>query len=196
MNRVAVLSAHPDDAETNAGGTIARLVAEGSQVKVYVSTVPSDWTERSRQSIDAVFSLGADVYFFHFDPYGFTADFATVQIVEQAIGEFDPDHIISHRVNDSHQDHRTCGLIARSLVRRNRIGLWEMDHSIPGGLIGAEAPTYFVDISDYQRQKMQAVGIHTIQDGWHDTVIARDRYYGGMVGVDYAEGFTVVKGMH
>lgn len=188
---VGVLAAHPGDAETNVGGLIARFASEGHLVRVFVATVIGDVTLRSKRAIDSAYHLGADIEFLNFDSYGMAADLSHVQLAEDAIMNWGPHLLVSHRLVDSHQDHRACGHIARSVARFNQIELWDMDHSVPGGMVGAVSPTSFVNVSDFQTLKTEALSMHGASREVMSTVDFRGRYYGGMIGVEYAEGFTV-----
>jgi LmbE family N-acetylglucosaminyl deacetylase len=121
--RVLVVSAHPDDAEIAAGGTIARLVAERPDVDVtwlvLAAADPARAVE-ARGSAErllagaarATIDLGTlrDGYLPYLGP-------ATKEAIAAHAG-FDPDLILSPRQDDAHQDHRHVAELVPQVFRR------------------------------------------------------------------------------
>jgi N-acetylglucosamine malate deacetylase 1 len=214
-SRVMVIVAHADDCEPQVGGTIARFIHKGSRVTHLIAVVPSlarDGTpieghkgQRTLEAIDAARVLGVHhTVFLAFDEYALAHTSPTVQTFDKYVLDFDPELIITHGEADTQQDHVTVSKIAHTLARKNRIAVWEMGHSFPGGLkTDRPQPNLFVDITAYQQQKMNAVWKYHSQterygSNWTGGIIARDRYYGSMLGlegenVQYAEAFVVAK---
>ena len=112
FRRVLVLSAHPDDAEIGAGGTIARLRRSGSAVTVFrlSECVESLGVDASRALlVESVVAAGM------LDVLGVQADFPVrrFSFKRQAILDsliamrdtFAPDLVLVHANGDTHQDH-------------------------------------------------------------------------------------------
>lgn len=214
-SRVMVIVAHPDDCEPQVGGTIARFIHKGAVVHHLIAVVPSltkdgdpidgHKGERTLEAIEAAKVLGVHhTVFLAFDEYALAHTAPTVQTFDKYVLAFDPQLIITHGEVDTQQDHVTVSQIAHTLARKNRIAVWEMSHSFPGGMKpNRPQPNLFVDISAYRQQKMNAVWKYQSQiirygANWTGGIVARDRYYGSMLGlegenVQYAEAFVVAK---
>lgn len=214
-SRVMVIVAHPDDCEPQVGGTIARFIHKGATVHHLIAVVPSlskDGTpieghkgERTVEAINAAKVLGVHhTAFLAFDEYALAHTSPIVQLFDAYAQDFAPELIITHGEVDTQQDHVTVSHIAHTLARKNRIAVWEMSHSFPGGLKSSRSqPNMFVDITAYQQQKMRSVAQYHSQierygASWMGGIVARDRYYGSMLGLEgedvlYAEAFVVAK---
>jgi LmbE family N-acetylglucosaminyl deacetylase len=120
--RILVVSAHADDAEIGAGGTIARLVAERPAAEVTWVVLAAPVRERADEARSSASALLGDTarridvgdlrdgYL----PYlGGAAKEALA--VHQA---WEPDLVIGHRHDDAHQDHRLVAELIPQLFRR------------------------------------------------------------------------------
>lgn len=202
---VLCIIAHPDDLEPQAGGTIARLSETKDVVVVYLCAPQPNGSgvdlNREQEAILAGAQLRlTHVEFLRWPAEEVRADFDHISAVDEFCRMVAPTLVIGHGVEDSQQHHREAALIARTLVRRNRIDLWEMDHSMPAGLVDTKPrPNLFVDVTGVYARKMRAVEAYRSLEAKHpgirDGIIARDRYYGFMLNQDgdtavqYAEGF-------
>jgi LmbE family N-acetylglucosaminyl deacetylase len=128
--RVLVVSAHPDDAEIGAGGTIARLVAERPDAEVtwMVLAAPDPVrADEARASAERLLDgvvhrviVGSlrDGYL----PYlGAVAKDALM--AAQAV---DPDLVLGPRRDDAHQDHRLVAELLPQVFRRATILEYEV----------------------------------------------------------------------
>jgi LmbE family N-acetylglucosaminyl deacetylase len=140
--RVLALGAHPDDIEIGCGGTILRLVAEHPGLAV-------DWVvlsghgERATEAADgaAAFLDGAAearvrVERFRDGFFPYTGG-AVKELFERLKDEVDPDLILTHRLEDRHQDHRlvaelTWNTFRDHLVLEYEIPKYEGDLGHPG----------------------------------------------------------------
>lgn len=204
---VTALVAHPDD-ELMCAGTLARFVGEGHRVRLVVGFF-SDYgpagekqglvEERTAELELSAKVLGVDlVAVLEPDEASFVWSQPWVQRFERIVVEYPPDLLISHRVADPNSSHGHLGRVARTLARKNRMDLWELDQALPGGLEpDAPAPNHLVNISEFVDQKEEAVGAYRSQlaryPGMGGAIEARDRMYGWMMGVRAAEAFRVVK---
>lgn len=117
FERILVLSPHTDDAEMAAGGTIARLVAEGKDLR-YVAlssceaSVPEGFAPDALkvECMQAVAVLGippAGVILLDYPVRNFSS--LRQEILEDLVAlnrDFGPDLILVPSSNDLHQDHR------------------------------------------------------------------------------------------
>lgn len=117
--RVLVLGAHPDDAEINAGGLLARHAAAGATIRIVSVTdgrsghheiPPDDLVRIRREEARAAGQLiGADSVTWDFPDGGLVADLALRAAMIREIRSFRPDLVLTHRVYDYHPDHRAVG---------------------------------------------------------------------------------------
>ncbi|SDP33440.1 N-acetylglucosaminyl deacetylase, LmbE family [Actinopolyspora xinjiangensis] len=107
--RMLVVGAHPDDAEIGAGGTIHRRVRAGWEVTVLTMShgaVGGDPDERVREAHAAINSLGATLLLEDLPDGAILDDVETVRRIERAVRRVQPDVVLVHSENDTHQDHR------------------------------------------------------------------------------------------
>ena len=110
--------------------------------------------------------------------------------------ELQPDLIFTHHPGDSHQAHQNVAKLTFAACRRNAVSLLLYERAFPGGITDSVFhPQWFEDISSTIEKKRQAVLQHKSQkvNEWVDSVVARARFWGQLIGVQYAEVFEVVK---
>jgi LmbE family N-acetylglucosaminyl deacetylase len=128
--RVLAVGAHPDDIEIGCGGTILRLVAEHPGLAVHW-LVLSGAGGRAEEAADsaAAFTEGAaetrvaverfrDGFFPYEGP-------AVKERFERLKDEVEPDLILTHRLEDRHQDHRLVAELTWNTFRGHLI--WEFE---------------------------------------------------------------------
>jgi LmbE family N-acetylglucosaminyl deacetylase len=128
--RVLAVGAHPDDIEIGCGGTILRLVAEHPGLAVHW-LVLSGAGGRAEEAADsaAAFTEGAGETRVALE--GFRDGFfpyeggAVKERFERLKDEVDPDLILTHRLEDRHQDHRLVAELTWNTFRGQLI--WEFE---------------------------------------------------------------------
>lgn len=190
---ILIVGAHPDDCELMAGGLIHRAVSDG--VDVY-SAVMSDGTENGRmitrqQEVERASKiLGIKKVFFCGLKDGMILhNIDTVKIIDNFIKDIQPGIIITHSMDDTHQDHKNvCNITLSSVRRRQNIVL-----------MGETPTSYFndnlvyFDITNTMEMKMKALRVYLsqIRDGpiRLKNVRTLARYRGQKIGTKYAEAF-------
>jgi LmbE family N-acetylglucosaminyl deacetylase len=203
---VLVVTPHPDDAESGAGGLIARWTRQGRSVVLVVCTDGSRGTsnrsvdpkdlaatrEREQRASAEVLGL-AEVVFLRLPDQGLEdSDLLREKIVRQ-IRLHQPETVLTidpTRPYIRHRDHIMCGRVTLDAVfPYARDHLAYPRHILDEGLEthkvrevylwGAEAPDTFVDVTDTFETKLAALACHQSQvgDGWEIREIrARSRY--------------------
>jgi LmbE family N-acetylglucosaminyl deacetylase len=192
IQRVLVVTAHPDDAEFGAGGTVARLVREGLQVSYCVVTNGDKGSSdrsmtperlariRQEEQRNAARVLGVEtVDFLGFPDCEVEDTRESRRAVTAAIRRHRPDRLIiqnPHRTRNlgaSHRDHRTVAGIALDCVyplARDHLAFPELleqglePHRVREVyLMWWESPELVVDISETMDLKIKALACHASQ---------------------------------
>jgi LmbE family N-acetylglucosaminyl deacetylase len=134
--RIMVVFSHPDDAEIYAGGTIARLTAEGKRVRVVKMTsgekgsrqekyteeeLKSTRQSEDKKSMEILGILPEDNIYLGLGDGRVDNSIETIEKIVRQIREFKPDLIMTHNPEDvvirfdagvnwvNHRDHRNTG---------------------------------------------------------------------------------------
>ncbi|MCI0549153.1 MAG: PIG-L family deacetylase [Candidatus Rokubacteria bacterium] len=192
IQRVMVVTAHPDDSEYGAGGTVAKLTREGKAV-VYVILTNGDKGSgdrsmtperlvpiRAEEQRNAARVLGVDTVDLLGFPDGELEDTRETRMaVAAAIRRHRPDLIICQNPNRtkhpyvSHRDHRVAGGITLDCVyplARDHMAFPELlaqglePHRVKEVHVMAwDDPDLVVDITDTMDLKLKALACHASQ---------------------------------
>ncbi|MDQ7065712.1 MAG: PIG-L family deacetylase [candidate division KSB1 bacterium] len=214
---ILAISAHPDDIEIAMGGTVARLTAEGHRFLIIdlCDGEPTRHGEpgvRKEQALRAAEALGADRVILDFQDR-FIVDSIEARLqVARLIREHRPRWIFSTTECGVHPDHKAIRDITDAAVFYARLPKWE---DIPGGqaLDGTKPweidrlffyycrmePSwdrfdFAMNVSEHYEKKREAIAAYASvfsgkQAAFLQRVESADRYYGSMVGVEFAEIF-------
>ena len=204
--KILVFSPHADDVEIAMGGTIAKL-SKHNDITLVTCILPTEDRagNHDQQMIDnrgieqakSAGILGAQLHLVDIDAYNFTYNREYVKLFDQLIVSHEPDVVFSCWEHDTHQDHQTLAKILYSALRKNNISYYMYESTNLGGGVGSNqfAPQVFIDISGKPLQKkIEALKQYKTYIGnVTDSIIARSKYRGGIIGVDHAESFQVIK---
>jgi LmbE family N-acetylglucosaminyl deacetylase len=211
IQRVLVVTAHPDDSEFGAGGTIAKLVREGKQVSYCIATNGNKGSGdrtmtpgrlaviRADEQRAAAQVLGVEtVDFLGFPDCEVEDTYETRRAVTAAIRRHRPDRLSNQNptrtknLGASHRDHRTVAGIALDCVyplARDHMAFPELlaqglePHKVREVyLMWWENPEAVVDISDTIDLKIKALACHASQFKDFAGVEARVRARGAELG--------------
>lgn len=197
-NVIIAIGAHPDDIELGCGGTLYKAVQKETEVVAIFMTrgeKSGDGAVRTKESTDALRVLGVDdVHFHDFPDTEIPDSFEIIDLLEKYFVKYNPDLVLTHSVNDSHQDHRQVGWLTMSAFRNApKILAYETPRVRPS----AFAPTYFVDITGAIDKKWEALKCHASQKEKrylaYESTVNLASFRGNQVGVKEAEAFEVVK---
>lgn len=203
--RALIVSAHPDDPEFGAGGTLAKWTAAGSTVAIVIVTdgskgssdrsMTSDRLVPLRQAEEraAAARLGVqDVTFLGFPDGATMPDLALRHAITREIRRFRPDLIITHDPATlywdqyiNHPDHRAVGQAALDAIfptARDHLNAPEHlaeglePHIVPVVyLTGSQAPDTWEDITPTLETKLAALREHKSQFTDLDAMAGRVR---------------------
>lgn len=157
MYDAIVISAHPDDADVQMGGTIAHLTNDGLQVLLIdmCDGEPSDFAQtgvRVEQARRAAAHLGADRLFLNKQDR-FIADTPDLRLeLAQLIRLHRPRLVFATTDASIHPDHAVVGGVVSAAAFYARLDHWER---VPGGTILAESEPWAIDRLFFPHCKME-----------------------------------------
>lgn len=197
-SRALIITAHPDDAEFIAGGTIAKMCDLGWDVTIAVATSGDKGTRdanlrpqelaamREAEQRAAGDVLGLHRCIFLGYPDGFLVEGPELRgHVVKLIRTLKPDVVVTwdgFRAGFNHTDHRVVGRVVRdalypaahdphyyAAMTRAGIGPWRSAELL---LAASDDADYHVDISAYLERKVDAILCHTSQiEGNRDAML-------------------------
>lgn len=202
--RICCLTAHPDDLEIGASGTLMKYQEQGAVVDSVVLVNPRVDTRPNRTQevvLDEIkqsyhltrfnLSIHNTAEFYNGRP-NLTCDTNTITEVGELITDKNYDLVILPNPTDWHQDHRTTYEIGMSIFARCAKELWTMD-TWPYCL-RSQHGNVKVDISDQWIAKERVIQCYSsyILDTDVQQIRRINQYWGVQAGVDYAESFNLV----
>jgi len=203
IERALVVTAHPDDSEFGAGGTVAKLVKDGCEVTYVIVTNGNKGSSdrsitperlaaiRADEQRNAARTLGVARVEFLGYPDGEVEDTRDVRRdVAREIRKWRPDLLIcqnpnrTYNLGASHRDHRTVGGVALDCVyplARDHMAFPELlpefePHKVRQVYVMQwQSPHLVIDISDVIDLKLRALACHASQFGDFSKVEARVR---------------------
>ena len=213
-----IIAAHPDDAEVQMGGTIAKLTAAGQRTLIVdlCDGEPADYATsgtRRKQALAAADILRADRIFLDGQDRFIVDDIPTRLAIARLIRRHQPKMVFGTTGACIHPDHMAVTPLVTSAVFYARLKNWE---HVPGGESLADTSpweiqrlffphckmepawgdfAFAVDVSETYALKKKALNeyssIFTVQEG--DQLLelyeAEDAHMGRLFGVAYAEVF-------
>jgi LmbE family N-acetylglucosaminyl deacetylase len=194
---ILAVGCHPDDIELGCGGTVRAASNLGKKVvAVFMSKgeQSGDPKVRPNESIEALSLLGVkEVHFGDFPDSEIPCSKQAIDFLEAFYVENKPETILTHTVNDIHQDHRQIGWASISAFRNApRLLAYETPRVTP-----AFSPTYFVDITNCVNDKWNALKCHISQKTkryiTYESMVNLASFRGSQVSLAAAEAFEVVR---
>ena len=196
-NVVLAIGAHPDDIELGCGGTIRAVAAAGNKViaifltKGEISGAPEVRTLESKEAL-AVLGV-SEVHFGDYPDAEIPNSSKVIDFLESFALKYKPETVLTHTVNDVHQDHRLVGWLSLSAFRNiPHLLAYETPRAT-----GAFNPAYFVDISKHVKFKWDALKCHISQKQKrylaYESMINLSTFRGSQVNLSAAEAFEVVR---
>ena len=204
FRRLLVLSPHTDDGEIAAGGTIARLVSEGTECK-YIAfshceeSVPEGYPEdilvTEGYKATAVLGIEAGNVSIGDYPVRRLSDYRQ-DILEELIrvkNGFDPDLILAPSLFDIHQDHKTIAEEAtRAFKNRTLLG-----YDMPWNCVRFETTMLLKITREQLEKKLAAINMYESQlsKGYikEEYIRSLASIRGSEIQEEFAEAFQVIR---
>ena len=196
--RVLAFGAHPDDLEVGAGGLLARLSAEGAEVMMAVVSIPADVERRRREANAGAEVIDADLRILFEEKPLRVEDIPMYELVrrmDQVVGDWRPDLVITHSAFDLHWDHGLVNRATVSALRRTPCDLLAFLSSPEMNAQSRAIGQCFADITTSIDQKLDAIRAHESQVPKLDLESSRDlaRAMGRISGYQYAEAYEALR---
>ena len=219
MQKVIVISAHPDDETLGVGGTLFRHKAIGDETNWLIVTnvcEENGFTKKRVLTRQKEISIVSKLYSFK---KVVKLDYPTMKLdgshlnelinkISKLFEEIKPEVIYVLNRSDAHSDHRIVfeAIMSSSKSFRHsyikKILMYECISETEFAPILPEnvfMPNYFVDITVYFKKKIEAMKIFKSELGTHPfprsikNIEALASYRGAIAGVKYAEAFQLLK---
>ncbi|WP_419393735.1 bacillithiol biosynthesis deacetylase BshB1 [Cytobacillus praedii] len=218
---ILAFGAHADDVEIGMGGSIAKYADNGKNIGICDLTkaeLSSNGTVAIRQmeAKEAAEILGVvtretldlpDRGLFYNQEY--------IRKVVHVIRKYRPAIVFAPYYKDRHPDHGGCARLVEEAVFSAGIKNYDSEEGLPPHKVqnlffyminGFHEPDFVIDVSSYLEKKIASLQAYKSQftktdqsfntplvNGYVDMIQARERLFGGQVGITYAEGFKQKK---
>lgn len=209
-NKILILSPHTDDAELGAGGTISKLIKEGSKILwVVFSTAEDSIPDNMDKNIltsefsNVYKSIGLNyenVMIHHFKVRNLS--YHRQEVLEELYKlrkNYNPDLVIGPSINDLHQDHKT---VAEEMIRAFKSSSSIISYELPWNHLTFNTQMFIKLEEEHIGKKIEMLNHYKSQ-------ISLGRYYfssdfirglaytrGAQINYKYAEAFEVIRWIH
>ncbi|MEC7276619.1 MAG: PIG-L family deacetylase [Bdellovibrionota bacterium] len=211
--KVLVVAAHSDDEMLGCGGTILKHVSQGDDVKIIFLTDgvgarkgdDSEKEKRESSTEKVMQKIGVEDYVcldFPDNKLDSVALLEIVQGIEKKTKGYSPEVIYTHFYGDLNIDHQIVNRAVKTAFRPlpgctvKKILSFEVVSSTEWGMNTFE-PSYFVDVSEFQSKKMDALKLYDSEmraephARSYENVLNLMKFRGNSIGLSFAEAFVV-----
>lgn len=208
--KILAVGAHLDDIEIACGGTLAKAIENGHQVKVLIMS-KSGYTNKEgkvqrsdnvavEEGTKALHVLGIrDIQILDFPTKDIPWHSDVVNAIDICIAAYDPDVIFTHHPFDTHQAHSGVSNATVAAARRRNTVFFYEPISPSGRSYVAFRPQLYVDIAQTIDKKVASLREHKSEynkfggENWIEGVHARCGFRGYEIGRKYAEAFEILR---
>jgi LmbE family N-acetylglucosaminyl deacetylase len=223
LNKVMVVVAHPDDAEINCGGTVAKWSSEGKEIFYVICTSGDKGTpysgvslfktgmKREEEQLRAAKLLGVkEVKFLRYLDGELKQEGEIIYDLVILIRKYRPNIILTHdpwKEHLLHPDHKFCGLAVIKAIIKSRDPsfyhiLTEELNLTPHSprevyFFNSSSSNVVIDISKFFYLKLKALSLHSSQTmrvkRWGKYIFEESKKIGKKKGVNFGEEFKKIK---
>lgn len=208
--KILAVGAHLDDIEIACGGTLAKAIIAGHQVKTLIMS-KSGYTnvngnvQRSdgtavKEGLNALHALGIqDIEILDFPTKDIPFESDVVNAIDVCINTYNPDIIFTHHPFDTHQAHVGVSNSTIAAARRKNTVFFYEPITPSGRSYVAFRPQLYVDIESTIELKIASLREHKSEynkfgaEDWITGVHSRCGFRGYEIGKKYAEAFEVLR---
>ena len=208
--KILAIGAHLDDIEIACGGTLAKAIRAGHQVKALIMSKSGYTNKEGRmqrsnevaveEGLNALHTLGIqdiEVLDFPTKDIPFASD--VVNAIDVRMAAYQPDVIFTHHPFDTHQAHEGVAKASIAAARRMNTVFFYEPITPSGRSYVAFRPQMYVDITDTVDQKVASLKCHVSEynkfgaEDWVEGVRCRCGFRGYEIGTKFAEAFEVLR---
>lgn len=208
--KMLVIGAHLDDIEIACGGTVAKAIEGGHQVKALVMS-KSGYTNKEgkvqreddiaiEEGTNALRILGVqDIEILSFPTKDIPWQSDIVNAIDVRMSEYNPDIIFTHHPFDTHQAHVGVSNATIAAARRKNTVFFYEPITPSGRSYMPFKPDLYVDIENVLDKKIEALREHKSEykklgaEDWIEGVRCRCGFRGYEIGKKYAEAFEILR---
>lgn len=209
MKRIAIILAHPDDAELRCYGTICKYTDEGMECFLLIASSGEhgiaivdeqvvnhtiNTQTREAETLKAFEGLNTKIEFLHQKDGYMHYGRELIHEIEERLLSILPEIVITHYpdpLGADHQDHANIGKAVLNCISRiksvRKVLLCDPLKTVKSHFI----PNYFVDVTDYFERKIAALQCQITQKGRYylteDFHRNKGLYYAANISYDLAE---------
>lgn len=208
--KILAIGAHLDDIEIACGGTLAKAVESGHEVKVLIMS-KSGYTNKEgqiqrsddiavKEGLNALHTLGlTDIEILDFETKDIPFRSDVVNAIDLRMSAFNPDIIFTHHPFDTHQAHEGVSKATIAAARRKNTVFFYEPITPSGRSYVAFRPHLYVDIESSLDKKIASLKCHTSEynkfgaEDWIEGVRCRCGFRGYEIGKKFAEAFEILR---
>ncbi len=208
--KILVVGAHLDDIELACGGTIAKAIRNGHQVKTLIMS-KSGYTNKEgqvqrsddvavKEGVEALRTLGVeDIEILDFETKDIPFRSDVVNAIDVVMAKYDPDVIFTHHPFDTHQAHEGVAKATIAAARRKNTVFFFEPIQPSGRSYVAFKPDMYVGIDETVDIKIESLKKHKSEynkfggEDWIQGVKSRCGFRGYEIGKKYAEAFEILR---
>lgn len=208
--KIMAIGAHLDDIEIACGGTLAKAIEAGHQVKVLIMS-KSGYTNKEgtiqrsdeiavKEGLNALHTLGIrDIEILDFPTKDIPFHSDVVNAIDLRMAAYNPDVVFTHHPFDTHQAHEGVAKASIAAARRKNTVFFYEPITPSGRSYVSFKPTLYVDISNTLDKKIASLKCHTSEynkfgaEDWIEGVRCRCGFRGYEIGKKYAEAFEILR---
>ena len=204
FNNVYVLAPHTDDGELGAGGTIAKLIEENSNVYYFAFSTASDSVPKGfpkdilkKELYEATQVLGIpkeNVYVYDYNVRKLNA--VRQEILEDLIHhkeKLNPDLVLMPSLKDVHQDHATVANEGLRAFKNTTI----LGYELIWNNLSFDSTAFIKLDKRHLEKKVSALNAYKSQNSKlymnKEFIFSLANIRGTQIGIDYAESFEVIR---
>lgn len=208
--KILAIGAHLDDIEIACGGSLAKAIECGHEVRVLIMSKSGYTNKEGRvqrsdetavmEGLNALHTLGIqeiEILDFPTKDIPFCSD--VVNAIDLRMASFNPDIIFTHHPFDTHQAHEGVSKATIAAARRKNTVLFYEPITPSGRSYVAFKPALYVDIEQTLEKKIESLKCHTSEynkfgaEDWIEGVRCRCGFRGYEIGKKYAEAFEILR---
>lgn len=208
--KILAIGAHLDDIEIACGGTLAKAIDAGHEVRVLIMS-KSGYTNKEgavqrsdetavKEGLKALHTLGVrDIEILDFPTKDIPFRSDVVNAIDLRMATYDPDVVFTHHPFDTHQAHEGVSKASIAAARRKNTVFFYEPITPSGRSYVSFKPTLYVDISKTISKKIASLKCHASEynkfgaENWIEGVRCRCGFRGYEIGKKYAEAFEILR---